>query len=61
MSQISDSFASQISDLATKFKNSCGAGAFFYYNDNNDHGMRVEATSIMKEFVDKVDFGRGKP
>ena len=65
--EIDESYASQISDLAKEFPLCCAAAALFYWNTDHPyatgedlkHGLRVEATAIMREFVDKVEFGRG--
>ena len=61
MTTVTDSYTTQISALAGKFPLCCAAAALFYVDadDSSKHGLRVEATSIMREFVDKVKFGRG--
>ncbi|KAI0260747.1 hypothetical protein BC834DRAFT_899056 [Gloeopeniophorella convolvens] len=58
MSLISDSFVKQFTELATAFETSCAAAALFYWGEGNDHGLRVEATAVMKEFVNNIEFGR---
>jgi hypothetical protein len=42
-----------------KYKNSEPAAALFYYDDSHNGGLRIEAPSIVREFVDNVAFGRG--
>ena len=59
MSSTTDSYATQVSALAKDFSLCCAAAALFYWDDNHKQGLRVEATSIMREFVDGVPFGRG--
>jgi hypothetical protein len=58
MSSTTDSYVTQITALAQSFKTPCAAAALFYWDDNHKHGLRVEATTIMKEFKDNVNFGR---
>ncbi|THH30218.1 hypothetical protein EUX98_g3983 [Antrodiella citrinella] len=44
-----------------KYSESAGASALFYFSDANskeEQGLRIEAPEIMKEFVDKVPYGR---
>ena len=59
MTSIKDTYATQISALAKDFSLCCAAAALFFWDDNHNKGLRVEATSIMREFVDNVSFGRG--
>ena len=59
----SDSYATQISALAEDFSLCCPVSALFYWNtDVPDasvgdlkHGLRIEAATIMREFIDKVE------
>lgn len=48
-----------VEDRLSKYKNSAPAAALFYYNNGWDMGLRMEAPTIMKEFKDNVEFGRG--
>ena len=54
-------YATQISTLAKDFPLCCAAAALFYVDADDDtkHGLRVEATAIMREFISNVKFGRG--
>ncbi|PVF92034.1 hypothetical protein CPB86DRAFT_802354 [Serendipita vermifera] len=60
MTQISESFAKQLSDLATEFNKACGAGAFFYY-DSTGHDPEGflfydSITDFDFELGEKVDY-----
>lgn len=59
MASIEDSYATQVSTLAKEFSLCCAASALFYWDDKHKQGLRLEADSIMREFVDGVQFGRG--
>ena len=49
-----------LTEIETKKYDNAHAAATLVYWDNKDTlGLRVEAPSIMKEFVDNVAFGRG--
>ena len=54
-------YATQIFALAKDFTLCCAAAALFYVDKNDDtkHGLRIEATSIMREFIANVQFGKG--
>ncbi|THV01146.1 hypothetical protein K435DRAFT_854114 [Dendrothele bispora CBS 962.96] len=56
-STTSDSWAKQLSDLATNFEKCCGAAALFFWSVHSATGLRLEAPSIMYEFVDNFNFG----
>ncbi|KAF8816736.1 hypothetical protein BYT27DRAFT_7333192 [Phlegmacium glaucopus] len=58
MTSTTDTYATQISALANDFDLCCAAAALFYWDDNHKQGFRVYATSIMREFVDGISFGR---
>ncbi|KAI0260744.1 hypothetical protein BC834DRAFT_507190 [Gloeopeniophorella convolvens] len=51
-------FADELARLAKAYEKNCPAVALFYISDTGTRGLRVEATAIMKEFVDNVEFGR---
>ena len=59
MASTEDSYATQISALAKEFSLCGAASALFYWDDKHRQGLRIEADSIMKEFVDGIPFGRG--
>ena len=46
--------------FSDKYKNYAAASALFYWDNGSTHGVRVEAPSILKEFVDNVAWGSGK-
>lgn len=56
-----NTFAKELESLVTSsdLKLFCSAAALFYWDDNHKLGTRIEATQIMAEFADNVDFGRG--
>lgn len=55
-----NTFAEEIAALINQWDNFCPAAALFYWGKNsNDTGLRIEATEIMREFVDNIQFGRG--
>ncbi|KAJ3860145.1 hypothetical protein EV359DRAFT_85638 [Lentinula novae-zelandiae] len=54
-----NTFAEEIAALINQWDNFCPAAALFYWGKNsNDTGLRIEATEIMREFVDNIQFGR---
>ena len=58
--EIDESYATQMSALAENFSLCCAAAALFYLDpESKKDGLRVEATSIMREFITNVKFGRG--
>jgi hypothetical protein len=60
MSETSETYVQQITDLASSFSKSCAAAALFYWGDFADRGLRIEASTIMKEFVNNIEFGTGR-
>ncbi len=59
MTEITTTHVDLLTGLAKSYKRSTPAAALFYWDDNNKHGLRIEAIEIMKEFVNNVHFGRG--
>lgn len=57
-------FVTQVDNMFKKYDKYCGASCLFYMghdkNRRTEYGLRMEAPSISKEFVDKVSFGRGE-
>ena len=60
MSQTSETYVKQISDLAGAYKKSCGAAALYYWDSNHTSGLRIECITVMKEFLNNVKFGSGR-
>jgi hypothetical protein len=54
-----ETFTDIFTRLAKKYKNYAPAAALFYWDNDSTHGVRVEAPSILKEFVDNVAWGKG--
>ena len=47
-------------DAEKRFKESCDAAALVFSDDTTtNHGIRIEALPIMKEFVDNINWGKG--
>jgi len=53
-----ETFTDIFTRLAKKYKNYAPAAALFYWDNGATHGVRVEAPSILKEFVDNVAWGK---
>ncbi|KAJ3878983.1 hypothetical protein F5051DRAFT_427768 [Lentinula edodes] len=54
-----NTFAEEIAILVNQWDHFCPAAALFYWGKNSlDTGLRIEATEIMREFVDNIQFGR---
>ncbi|KAF9512548.1 hypothetical protein BS47DRAFT_1363099 [Hydnum rufescens UP504] len=53
-----ETFTEIFTRLAKKYKNYAPAAALFYWDNGATHGVRVEAPSILKEFVDNVAWGK---
>lgn len=54
-----ETYAQLVSDRLAQYPVNCAAAALLYYDKDVQLGVRIEAPSIMKEFVDNVAFGRG--
>jgi hypothetical protein len=61
MAQIKANYADLLGGLVREFVRFTPASALFYHDlQTNAAGLRIESIELMKEFVNNVEFGKGR-